>query len=111
MNIDALAVKVLVERELMIGFASPVPFDVDIVTDCEFMDGAVLVLNVFRTDTTIPYELLVTMAVIYSQKALSVEIRNKNSILECDIWESGNTLENVEKTIKSFIKRMISYGN
>ena len=106
MNIDSLSIKKLVERELMTGFASPAPFDVDIVTDCEFIDGAVLVLNVFNPASKSPFELLVTIVAVCSPKLLSVEIRNKNTLLECDIWETGFFRENISKTIQKFVKRM-----
>ena len=108
MNIDSLSIKKLVEREFMVGFASPVPFDVDIVIDGTFMDGAVLVLNVFNPSAKSPFELFVTVVVMSSSKALSVEIQNKNNLFECDIWESGNIMENISKTLSNFTKRMVS---
>ena len=110
MNTNTLDIKVLVEKELMVGFASPTSFDARIIADCRFKDGTVVVLNVFWSNTNGVYAFLVSITIVAIMGGMSVEIRDKNTLLECDIWESGNTLENVEKSSKSFIKRALSYG-
>ena len=105
-TMESFHVKEIVEKELMTGFASPVPFDVCIV-HADIMEGtSSTVLNVFNPASKSPFELLVTVVVVCSPKMLSVEIRNKNALLECDIWETGNFLENVSKTIQKFVRSM-----
>ena len=104
--IESLHVQEIVEKELMTGFASPVPFDVCIVHAATVGGTTSIVMNVFNPASKSPFELLVTIVVVCGPKLLSVEIRNKNTLLECDIWETGNFLENVSKTIQKFVKRM-----
>ena len=103
MNIDAFAVKTIVEKEFMVGFASSTPFDVRIVADCGSEDGAVVVLNVFWPGVN-SAAFLVSITIVARLGVLSVEIQNKSELLAVDLWESGSTLENVEKSIKSFVK-------
>ena len=104
--IESFHVKEIVEKELMTGFASPRPFDVCIVHAAAIESATSIVLNVFNPASKSPFELLVTIVVVCSPKLLSVEIRNKNVLLECDIWETGNYMENISKTIQKFVRGM-----
>ena len=104
--IESFHVKELVEKELMTGFASPIPFDVRVVHAASVGGTTSIVLNVFNPASKSPFELLVTIVVVCSPKMLSVEIRNKNVLLECDIWETGFFLENISKTIQKFVRSM-----
>ena len=104
--IESFHVKELVEKELMTGFASPIPFDVRIVHAASVEGTTSIVMNVFNPASKSPFELLVTIVVVWSPKLLSVEIRNKNTLLECDIWETGNSMENISKTIQKFVRGM-----
>ena len=104
--IESLHVKELVEKELMTGFASPRPFEGCVVHASTVEGTTSIVMNVFNPASKSPFELLVTIVVVWSPKLLSVEIRNKNTLLECDIWETGNSMENISKTIQKFVRGM-----
>ena len=104
--IESLHVQEIVEKELMTGFASPVPFESCIVHAATVEGTTSIVLNVFNPASKSPFELLVTVVVVCSPKLLSVEIRNKNTLLECDIWETGFFRENISKTIQKFVRSM-----
>ena len=105
-TIKSFYVKELVEKELMTGFASPVPFEGCVIHASTVEGTTSIVMNVFNPASKSQFELLVTIVVVCSPKLLSVEIRNKNVLLECDLWEEGNFMENVSKTIQKFVKRM-----
>ena len=98
----------IAERELMCGFASPNPFEVHIIVNGVSRDHHVIALNVFRIDPDGPIQYFVSIAVILNENVLSVEIRDRLALLECDIYEikTGPSIEEaITQTLRKFVKK------
>ena len=98
----------MVGKEFMCGFASPLPFEVNVLLSGGSREFHAISLNVFRIDPDGPIQYFVSIAVILNENVLSVEIRDRLALLECDIYEikTGPSIEEaITQTLRKFVKK------